>query len=252
MKYKIFTLVIFTLCFFFALSAKADNDQSKKYYLTDSDNHVVKSGFDICWRTGFWTPADAVEGCDEMIAKSEETSDVAEAESELEASSESGELPPGVEPYSEVDPEVTPESDKAETEDAQKEEAATAEKPNLDPPLETIILEADAYFEFDKSDLKVEGEAVLTDLILRLGAYNVEVIVVVGYTDNIGSEKYNYGLSFRRAKTVVDFLISQGVDSGRVVSDGLGESQPIADNNTRKGRSMNRRVEVEVIGKSKN
>ena len=72
-------------------------------------------------------------------------------------------------------------------------------------------------------------------------------IEVEGYTDNVGNDDLNLGLSLRRAKTVRDFLIRYGVAANRLVFRGYGESQPIADNATAEGRAMNRRVELRLI-----
>lgn len=66
---------------------------------------------------------------------------------------------------------------------------------------------------------------------------------IIGYTDNIGGELYNLELSKKRAKAVADFLIAEGVDRKRIVSNGMGMKNPKADNNTQEGRDLNRRVE---------
>ena len=71
-------------------------------------------------------------------------------------------------------------------------------------------------------------------------------VEVAGHTDSIGSDQYNQGLSERRAKSVFDYLVGNGIDSGRLNSRGYGESAPIADNATREGRQRNRRVELVV------
>jgi OOP family OmpA-OmpF porin len=67
-----------------------------------------------------------------------------------------------------------------------------------------------------------------------------------GHTDNVGTDKYNQGLSERRVKSVRDYVVKKGVDGGRVTGQGFGESKPIADNKTKEGRAKNRRVEVKV------
>jgi OOP family OmpA-OmpF porin len=107
---------------------------------------------------------------------------------------------------------------------------------------------ADAHFDFDKSVLKPEGKAKLDDLVGKLKAVNVEVIIAIGHTDSIGSDAYNKKLSLRRANAVKAYLVSKGIEANRIYTEGKGESQPIADNKTKEGRAKNRRVEIEVVG----
>lgn len=107
---------------------------------------------------------------------------------------------------------------------------------------------ADAFFDFDKAVLKPEGKAKLDDLVGKLSGVNLEVIIAVGHTDATGADAYNQRLSERRAEAVKAYLVSKGVDSNRVYTEGKGEKQPVADNSTREGRAKNRRVEVEVVG----
>ena len=107
---------------------------------------------------------------------------------------------------------------------------------------------ADAFFDFDKSVLKPEGRAKLTDLVSKIRDVNLEVIIAVGHTDSIGSDAYNQRLSVRRAEAVKAFLVSKGIERNRVYTEGKGEKQPVADNRTKEGRAKNRRVEIEVVG----
>ncbi|MOA46899.1 Outer membrane porin F precursor [compost metagenome] len=75
---------------------------------------------------------------------------------------------------------------------------------------------------------------------------DVVSIKVVGHTDSVGSDAYNQALSERRASSVAEYLLSQGVAPNKVTSEGRGESQPIADNETEEGRAKNRRVELHI------
>ena len=107
---------------------------------------------------------------------------------------------------------------------------------------------ADTHFDFDKSALKPEGKARLDDLVGKLKAVNLEVIIAIGHTDSIGTKAYNQKLSVRRANSVKAYLVSKGIEANRIYTEGKGETQPIADNRTREGRAQNRRVEIEVVG----
>ena len=111
-----------------------------------------------------------------------------------------------------------------------------------------VTFAADAFFDFDKSVLKPEGRAKLTDLVSKIRGVNLEVIIAVGHTDSIGTVPYNQRLSVRRAEAVKAFLVSQGIERNRVYTEGKGEKQPVADNRTAEGRAKNRRVEIEVVG----
>ena len=71
-------------------------------------------------------------------------------------------------------------------------------------------------------------------------------ISIEGHTDSQGPDVYNQDLSERRASAVVDYLVSQGIDATRLSAVGYGETNPIADNETREGRAINRRIEFSV------
>lgn len=79
-----------------------------------------------------------------------------------------------------------------------------------------------------------------------MNQYPNSLIDVYGHTDSTGSDSYNMDLSKRRADAVARYLISQGVNSARIQTQGMGESYPIADNTTEEGRALNRRVEIKI------
>jgi OmpA-OmpF porin, OOP family len=105
------------------------------------------------------------------------------------------------------------------------------------------------YFDFDKTTLKKESFTELNKVVDFLKQNNSVEIEISGHTDNKGSDEYNENLSQGRSQSVVDYLISQGIDSFRLTAHGYGESKPIDSNDTDEGRANNRRVEFTVLKK---
>ena len=120
--------------------------------------------------------------------------------------------------------------------------------PPAQPIYETFSLAAEALFDHDKSTLKSAGIASITamDNKIKGRGGSVVSIDVVGHTDSDGSAEYNEALSIRRATSVRDFMVSEGIDPRIVSVIGKGESSPIASNKTREGRALNRRVDILV------
>ena len=116
-----------------------------------------------------------------------------------------------------------------------------------------MIFPEAALFEFGKSDLKPEGKEKIQEYREQakeeLG--RADKVIIIGYTDNVGTPDYNSKLSLQRAEAVRDALISLGADPKKLQVSGAGEAKPIADNRTEEGRAKNRRVEVGVIGVEK-
>lgn len=119
------------------------------------------------------------------------------------------------------------------------------------PTSEKVSFAADTFFDFDKATLKPAGKQKLDELVASLKNVDLEVIVAVGHTDSTGPAAYNQKLSQRRAEAVKTYLVSKGIDTKRVYTEGKGATQPIADNKTRAGRAQNRRVAIEVVGTRK-
>ena len=115
-----------------------------------------------------------------------------------------------------------------------------------------MTLSADALFDFDKAIVKPEGKTKLDDLVGKLKAVNLEVIIAIGHTDGVGSNAYNQKLSVRRANAVKAYFVSKGVPANRIYTEGKGETSPVATNKTKEGRAKNRRVEIEVVGTRSN
>ncbi len=102
---------------------------------------------------------------------------------------------------------------------------APAPQPVTERVNETISLQSEFLFGFDKSNLRPEAITTLNDLSAKLSQSNVQSVRVEGNTDFMGSEQYNQALSERRATTVANYLVQQGVPADRVSAVGLGESQ---------------------------
>ena len=193
----------------------------ERVYVIDQRDVVAKSGFDLCWRTGYWTPAAAAAdkaGC--------------ECDKDL--------LPKGTcEPKAAVAPAVAP--------------AAGGVKPTG----EKITVAADALFDFNKAVLRPEGKAKLDELVAKAAAIKLEVILAVGHTDRIGGAAYNQKLSEKRAAAVKEYLVAKGIEANRVYTEGKGKTQPVTGD-TCKGNAKtkalisclqpDRRVDIEVIG----
>ena len=176
----------------------------------NANGDVWKNASGDCWRNASWTPATAAPGCGPAPAPAPVVA------------------PPPAPPAPAVAPRAAP-----------APQAPAASK---------VTYAADAFFDFDKATLKPAGKAKLDDLVGKVKGINLEVIIAVGHTDNVGSDVYNQKLSVKRAESVKAYLVSKGIEKNRIYTEGKGEKQPVADNKTNEGRGKNRRVEIEVVG----
>ncbi|OHV11991.1 OmpA family protein [Kushneria phosphatilytica] len=103
-------------------------------------------------------------------------------------------------------------------------------------------------FKFDSAELTSNAQQILDGVAQKLNANESVRVKLKGYTDSIGTEAYNKDLSQRRADSVKQYLVSQGVSTDRIETQGYGESNPVATNSTAEGRAQNRRTEVEPLG----
>ena len=111
---------------------------------------------------------------------------------------------------------------------------------------ERIVLRG-VNFDFDQSTIRPDAAVILDEAARILKGRDDVQVAVAGHTDWTGTDDYNQGLSERRAASVRDYLVGQGVAAGRLSTRGYGESQPVASNETREGRALNRRVELNVL-----
>ena len=198
------------------------------------NNNVVKNPFLLCWRTGYWTPAQAIKDCDPDLVKAPPPPPA----------------PPPVAVVPPPPPAVAPPP------------APPAPPPPPPPPaapkVQKITIASKALFDFDKAVLKPEGKKALdTEVVAKLKQIQkVELVLVTGHTDRLGSQAYNQRLSERRAATVRDYLSSQGVAKDKIETLGMGKTQPVpgvkCEQRNRKELiaclQPHRRVEVEVKG----
>jgi OOP family OmpA-OmpF porin len=195
----------------------------ERVYVIDQRDVVAKSGFGLCWRTGYWTPAAAAAdkaGC-------------------------------------ECDKDLLPKAAcEPKTADQPQGPAKPADKK---PPVgEKITVAADALFDFNKAVLRPAGKAKLDELVSKAKAIKLEVILAVGHTDRIGSDAYNQKLSEKRAAAVKEYLVAKGIEANRVYTEGKGEKQPVTAGKCGKSEAKtkaliaclqpDRRVDIEIIG----
>ncbi len=183
-------------------------------YWGDSGSTVVRDPYGLCWHSGSYASSDALIGCDRTA-------------------------PPPVVHKPMMKPAPKPMA-----------KAAPAPAPVMTKPavLERVTFGSDALFAFDHYDLKPAARARLDALVQRMHGARINAIHVVGYTDSIGTEKYNQKLSERRADSVRNYLIRDGVPADIITAEGRGKHDFVASNRTAAGRAKNRRVEVEVDG----
>lgn len=110
-----------------------------------------------------------------------------------------------------------------------------------------LVMPGNVTFPTDGRNLKADFYDVLDSVALVLKEYDKTIIAVAGYTDSTGSEAYNQKLSEDRANAVAKYLMSKDIVEARFETVGFGEKNPIADNSTEEGRTLNRRVELTLL-----
>ena len=220
------------------------NPANSAYLLSNTgaaDNNVVRSGrygtnnasCNLCWRTGFWTPAMAIAECDPDLVKK------------------------AVAPAAPAAP-VAPPAPTAAVQPVAPPAAPAAPVAPPAPSVQKITLASKALFDFDKAILKPEGKAVLDrEIVSRIKeVQKLELVLVTGHTDRLGSQQYNQKLSERRAAAVAAYLAAKGVAKDKIETLGMGKTQPVpgvvCEQKNRKALiaclQPHRRVEVEVKG----
>jgi OOP family OmpA-OmpF porin len=195
-------------------------------YLTHSNSGggPVTTGDGLCVHTGFWTPDMAVAPCDAVPRAA-----------------------------------VAPPAPVAQAEPAPAPQPLAEESPR-GPVLEKVSLSTDVLFEFNRAELKPEGQQKLDELAGRIQDANLEAIVATGHADRIGKEEYNQKLSEQRAEAVKDYLNGK-VATGNIEVAGKGEAEPVTGSacermgpERKSNRKLvnclqpDRRVDIEVFG----
>lgn len=209
-------------------------------------NNVVRSAVynssagisgNLCYRTGYWTPSMAIAACDTDLvpAAMAAAPPAAPAPAARPAPAAPAPAAPAARP------------------------AAPAAAPAA-PGVQKITLASKALFDFDKAVLKPEGKAAIdSEIISKLSqVQRLELVLVTGHTDRIGTQAYNQRLSERRADAVRDYLVSKGVARDKIETLGMGKTQPVPGVvcNMKAMKELiaclapNRRVEVEVKGEA--
>ncbi len=111
----------------------------------------------------------------------------------------------------------------------------------------TLNMPGNITFATNSSDLNAQFFDVLGSVTKVLKEFDQTIVEVAGHTDSTGSEQYNQGLSERRADSVSTYFESRNIMSQRLITVGMGELRPIADNGTADGRQLNRRVEITLV-----
>jgi OOP family OmpA-OmpF porin len=214
----------------FSTGAAAQANPTNSGYVLSAtgapNNNVLRNGAgNLCWRTGYWTPAMAIVECDpDLVPK-----------------------PPAPAPAMAPPPPPPP-------------PPPPAPAPAPAPKVQKMTLASKALFDFDKAVLKPEGMAAIdSQIISKLkDVQKLELVLVTGHTDRIGSQAYNQKLSERRADAVRNYLVSKGVPKDKIETLGMGKTQPVPGVScTMKATKAliaclapNRRVEVEVKGEA--
>lgn len=229
---RVLCIGILALCLESALSAFAANSTAPgagapqvSGYVNDRRGQALRSGFGLCWRTGYWTPAMATPECDpDLVPKK---------------------------PIPAAAPATPPRAARAAARPAPR----PAAKPT--PVSEKVSLSADTLFDFDKAIVRADGKSKLDELVARIKGADLDTVIVVGHTDRIGSNSYNMKLSLRRADAAKAYLASKGIAANRIHTEGRGEKQPKTKPGQCKGPKSpkliaclqpDRRVEIEIVG----
>ena len=204
-------------------------------YAIDQRNVVVKSGSDLCWRTGYWTPGAAGE------AKAGEVPVACECDKDVVGANK-----------------CAPVAAPAAAPAAAAPVVAAAPAPKKCDF--SMTLHTDHTFAFNKAVLGPIAKKNLDDMISTKLAACAEVksVIITGHTDRLGSQSYNQKLSEKRAEAVQSYLIAKGIKADLIDTMGAGKTQPVQSCDDKLGRKKlieclapNRRVTLDIKGPAK-
>lgn len=229
-----------------ALAGCAGGGPGGTGYATDAGTSVVMSGYNLCWRTSYWTPALANGDCDpDLVPKPKPTA----APVRQPAPAAAAGAPPTPIPAPAV---PTPAPKPAVT--------AAAPPPKPKRCDATVTLQSDQTFGFNSATLTPAARARIdSDVLPRLqNCSSLELIAVSGHTDRIGSQQFNQKLSKQRADVVKQYLVAKGVSDAKIDTVGMGKTMPVKFcPDTRNQKELiaclaaNRRVEIAIKGPGK-
>jgi outer membrane protein OmpA-like peptidoglycan-associated protein len=107
-----------------------------------------------------------------------------------------------------------------------------------------VTMQGALVFASASSIVQPSAQEALDRIATAMTSVSQSRLTVIGHTDSAGASRFNQSLSEARAKAVLDYLAGKGVETGRMVAEGRGKDEPVADNATAKGRAANRRVEL--------
>ena len=189
--------------------------QASEGYLSDDNGNVLVSGDGTCFRSDAWSEANQVDACEIMEKAIPDDNSVNSADVENDAV-----------------------SDNATSQPVTAEPSPATGEPN--------VLTGQFLFQSGSGQFSPADDAEMDALIRTLSNYqNIKSINVVGHTDDSGPAAYNQSLSQRRATTVKNKL-EEAFPQTPISASGLGETAPVATNETAEGRQQNRRVEVQI------
>lgn len=203
--------------------AQTTLDAKDRAYLGDSRGGVIMSGTGLCWHTAFGPPPAPGPECDPNYVAY-------------------------VAPPVAMEPMPIPQPERV---------AALTPPPAPRPVADRLTLDADTLFDFDKATLRPAGRDTLDTFVSNLRDISPETIMTIGHADRIGTDRYNQRLSEQRVATVKAYMVSKGVEPGRIYTEGKGETQPVTKAGDCLGPKSakviaclqpDRRVDIEVIG----